>query len=98
MVHWWALRAGYASNGKAQGAATGSASSQGYNLDKVEENPAYNTSLRLLNHTDQVSYGGPGFLLAFHCVAGQAGVIECNHSTRVVSRRTQSARLCGQSP
>ena len=39
----------------------------------MEENPAYNTSLRLLNHTDQVSYGGPGFLLAFHCVAGEAG-------------------------
>lgn len=45
--------------------------SQGYDLENVKKNPAYNTDLRLLNHTDQVSYGGPGFLLAFHCVAGQ---------------------------
>jgi len=44
---------------------------QGYDLDNVLKNPAYNTELRLLNHTDQVSYGGPGFILAFHCVAGE---------------------------
>ena len=59
--HWLINSMGYGAGGN----------NQGYALDRVEQNPAYNTKLRLLNHTDQVSYGGPGFLLAFHCVAGQ---------------------------
>mmetsp|Transcript_14160 Transcript_14160/g.34066 ORF Transcript_14160/g.34066 Transcript_14160/m.34066 type:complete len:488 (+) Transcript_14160:158-1621(+) len=58
--HWLISSQGYTAKGN----------SQGYNLGNVEMNPAYNTNLRLLNHTDQVSYGGPGFLLAFHCVTG----------------------------
>lgn len=36
---------------------------------RIKDAP-YNTSLRLLNHTDQTSYGSPGVLLTFHCVQG----------------------------
>lgn len=66
--HWLINSMGYGATGN----------SQGYALDRVEQNPAYNTKLRLLNHTDQVSYGGPGFLLAFHCVAGEGVNSACD--------------------